>query len=148
MSRSTNSATGAPDYVFRCCPFFCDVGVRRRKYDEDEEHCNMWNVMTCCSIIMIVRQKVRRIWAGHVARMEKTMQTQTLAGDLLPARTLGGNITLDVKEDGKAWTEFTWLKTDRWRAFANAATNVRAPLTNGNFSTTRELLRVHGGAAG
>ena len=92
------------------------MGVRRKKYDEDEEHCIMWNVMTCCSIIIIIiiiiiRQKVRRIWAGHVARMEKTMQTQTLAGDLLPARTLGGNITLDVKEDGKAWTEFTWLKT-------------------------------------
>jgi hypothetical protein len=30
------------------------------------------------------------------------------------------NITVDLKQDGLAWTGFIWLKTDNWQTLANA----------------------------
>jgi hypothetical protein len=81
--------------------------------------------------------KLRRMWAGHVARMgDERNAYRLLVGKPEGKRPLGrlrhrwiDNIKTDLFEIGLSVVDWTDLAQDRyrWRAFVNAVLNLRVP---------------------
>jgi len=85
------------------------------------------------NIVRVIKSRMR--WAGHVARMgERRGVYRVLVGKPEGMRPLGrtrrrwkDNIKMDVQEvgcGGMDWIELA-QERDRWRAFVNAAMNLR-----------------------
>jgi hypothetical protein len=90
--------------------------------------------------------KLRRTWAGHVARMgEKRNEYRILVSKAEGKRLLGRprrrwvvNIKRDLREiewGGKAWIHLAQDR-DRWRALVNTVMNLRVPQNVGKFSSS------------
>ena len=95
----------------------------------------MRNIIVCAvHLIIVVVIKFRRLkWAGHVARLEEgrsAFKILTGKGPVgRPRRRWEDNIRKylnDIVINTKNWTHSAWDR-DYWRAFVNAALNLRVP---------------------
>jgi hypothetical protein len=88
------------------------------------------------SIIRVIKSRGMR-WMGHVARMGERRGTyKVLVGKPEGRRPLGrprrrweDNIKMDLREVGCSGIDWIYIAqdTDWWRAFVNAAMNIRFP---------------------